>query len=198
MLVLLSASKKKIGSFITPTATPSSTVSFVDSNAFKYGFYGASINASGSRIDGFIPGWNLTSVKLSYNSSDSFVFSRPIFASTNVSSKDASFIYPPISADASRTISLGYYGASILLPSNNVSVKLSFTRMMLLLTGTNTQNNGFGIGVAPNYRFYNSYTATSNAISMASGSQSVQQSLFLTDFSASTMKTFCAFSGETI
>ncbi len=197
MLILLSASKKKIGSFITPVESISTQVSFVDAASFKYGFYGSSIFASGAKIDGFIPGYHLSSTLTSFYSADAFKYSSVLESSSYVSYRDASFLYGPSTAESRPTVSMGFNGGNLIFPRDNVTVKLGFVKIMLVNTGTNAQPTAFGMSTAQSNNFYNSYYSTPTAFSMSTGS-SQQYLIGSTRDDANVYKSMFAFAGETI
>lgn len=95
MLVLLSASKKKMGSFITPTPEPVSTkISSVASNAFRWGYYGGTALPSFYKYGGaFIFGNTSGSTKVSSFVANSFVYSKSLTDSTKVTYKDSSILF---------------------------------------------------------------------------------------------------------
>ena len=95
MLVLLSASKKRMGSFITPTPEPISTkISSVASNAFKWGnYYGAALPSFHKYGGAFIFGNSSGSAKVSSFVADSFVFSKTLVPVSTVTYKDSSILF---------------------------------------------------------------------------------------------------------
>lgn len=95
MLILLSASKKKMGSFVTPVIPQRNVNIFsVESNAFKYGSLTMTAYPSFKREGGaFVGSSELASFLVAYTESTAFTYSRSISNSAYVSYQDASFLY---------------------------------------------------------------------------------------------------------
>ena len=96
MLILLSASKKRMGSFVTPALTDSNVKVFsVESNAFKYGPMTYSVYPSFRKDGGMFvgPDVDVSAIFVASTESTAFTFSRVVAPSSKVSYKDAGAMY---------------------------------------------------------------------------------------------------------
>lgn len=143
MLILLSANKKRIVSFY-PSATPlfSTKITSLEAWAFKYGDLQNSTYSTYLKESGYlVSGGLFSSTVCSYISADSFSFGAT-FASTKVSSLDASFIMyakNPVKGVNITNASLGFLIAN---PNAERGVAISFEKFASL-SPSNNMSNGF-------------------------------------------------------
>jgi hypothetical protein len=96
MLILLSASKKRFGSFVTPALTDGNVKVFsVEPRAFKYGPMTYSVYTSFRKDGGMFvwPNVNVSAIFVASTESTAFTFSRVVAPSSKVSFKNASALY---------------------------------------------------------------------------------------------------------
>lgn len=136
MLILLSASKKKLGSFVTPTtSTTSVNVYSTDSSAFKYGNYTLTVFPSFKKDGGaFVgPSNDVSSIFLASTPASAFTFQSIASSSALVSYKDAGALY--YSGTFAKTFQVLPKASGLFIPSlwNNKSFNVSFlpTKMFL-------------------------------------------------------------------
>lgn len=148
MLILLSASKKKIGSFVTPsTPQPTVNVFSTDSSAFKYGSYTMTVFPSFKKDGGAFVGGAGTDIVPSvlpfYTSATAFKFSTLVRKSAVVSYKDASAFY--YTQNATKSFNLGSESLGLMYPSASAGNSFQFTYepFKILLSSVNTTGNIF-------------------------------------------------------
>ena len=117
MLLLLSAAKKKFGTFITPAGSGSTTVSFWAANAFTYGPITYSVSPSGKLDGGAFVAFESDAVKISSYGANAFTYEVIPQASAIVSSVDASFFNPTKNPTKAFKLDIPTFGGFVYAPS---------------------------------------------------------------------------------
>lgn len=147
MLILLSASKKKMGSFMTPV-TPQSNVNvfYVEANAFKYGNLTMTAYPS-FKIDGgaFVGASELASSLFAYTESSAFTYSRSISNSAYVSYQDASFLY--FGKNVEKAFNVSSQVAGLIMAPGQVekAFSASFISVSTMAPSTNSSGQVFAV-----------------------------------------------------
>lgn len=165
MLILLSASKKKMGSFVTPT-TPQSNVNIfsVEANGFKYGALTMTAFPSFKRDGGaFVGASELASSLVAYTESTAFTYSRTISSSAYVSYQDASFLYFGKTVERAFTVSSQVSGLIMAPGQVEKAFSLSFLKIVTMTPASNSSGQVFAVSngqVDDGSQMYSSNTGT--------------------------------------
>ena len=161
MLILLSASKNRIGSFVTPTSFAYSVnISANASNAFKYGNFLTSSLVSYQKNGAFFSyGELFSSIKVSSIAGMSFRFGKTLASSSKISSIPAWYLFYPKTARKAFTTTNGVLGLFISPKIVEKGFVLGIDSTISFVMG-NTTVNGFTI-----YSDRNSYTLSAPSTS---------------------------------
>ena len=145
MLILLSASKNRIGSFITPTITYSVNISANASNNFKYGNFLTSTLASYQKGGSYFSYGDLfSSINISSIESYGFKFGKILENSSKISSIPSWYIFYTKNPTKAFKVSNGILGMFISPKSAEKTFVLGIDETKGFVMG-NTTVNGFTI-----------------------------------------------------
>lgn len=166
MLILLSASKKRMGSFVTPTLTDSNVKVFsVESNAFKYGPMTYSVYPSFRKDGGMFvgPDVDVSAIFVASTESTAFTFSRVVAPSSKVSYKDAGAMYYSQSFNKSFTVQPKDTGIMLANKSFDPAFMVSFIPTKVFQRATMSSGEVFTITngqLDDGSRLYSPYTTS--------------------------------------
>ena len=166
MLILLSASKKRMGSFVTPALTDSNVKVFsVESNAFKYGLMTYSVYPSFRKDGGMFvgPDVDVSAIFVASTESTAFTFSRVVAPSSKVSYKDAAAMYYSQSFNKSFTVQPKDTGLILANKSFDPAFMVSFIPTKVVQRATMSSGEVFTITngqLDDGSRLYSPYTTS--------------------------------------
>lgn len=201
MLVFLSASKKKVSSFVTPTVSYSVNVGSVSADSFIFGYKNTSILTSSKRDAAFSAGALVPSANVYYVGASAFAASMSgATPSVKVSTMDSAYMYASSSFDPTKnkTTFVSFAPGKFLFPTKNDTTNVGFVSVFLFKNGqstngvismkSNTQNRKL---VMPS-----TTASSSDVIQMAAPYFGYVK--FTSVYSATVTKKFAAFTAETI
>lgn len=201
MLVFLSASKKKVSSFVTPTVSYSVNVGSVSADSFIFGYKNTSILTSSKKDAAFSAGSLVPSANVYYVGASAFASSMSsATSSVKISTMDSAYLYASSTFDPTKnkTTFVSFAPGKFLFPSKNDTTNVGFVSVFLLKNGQST--NGI-ISMKSNTQNRKLVMPSTTAIS----SDVIQMVAphfgyvkFTSVYSATVTKKFAAFTAETI
>jgi hypothetical protein len=161
MLILLSASKNRIGSFVTPTILAySANITSNASNAFKYGNFLNSTLASFQKGGSYFTYSDLvSSIQVSAIESYSFKFGQVLQSSSKISSVPAWYLFYPKTPTKAFMTSNGILGLFISPKTAEPGFVLGIDSTITIISG-NPEVSGFALYLD---RFTNTLSAPSGS-----------------------------------
>lgn len=165
MLILLSASKKRFGSFVTPALTDGNVKVFsVEPRAFKYGPMTYSVYTSFRKDGGMFvgPDVDVSAIFVASTESTAFTFSRVVAPSSKVSYKEASVMYYSSNFNKSFTVQSKDTGVILANKSFEPAFMVSFIPSKVVQRATMSSGEVFTItnGQLDGSRLYSPYTTS--------------------------------------
>ena len=166
MLILLSASKKRFGSFVTPALTDGNVKVFsVEPRAFKYGPMTYSVYTSFRKDGGMFvwPNVNVSAIFVASTESTAFTFSRVVAPSSKVSFKNAAALYFSQNFNKSFTVQPKDTGIILANKSFDPAFMVSFIPTKVVQMATMSSGEVFTITngqLDDGSRLYSPYTTS--------------------------------------